>query len=122
MTNTQRMETRDAGSASTPSVAWRGLKHVIAFAAVLGLVVACAHNPEPAGEWIPGRVTEIYDVAPNATDISCPVKRAARIDHLRGGTHTTGTAVLSATDNVQVGQRIYFVHMNPCKGIRLSAP
>ena len=122
MTNTQSMKTRDAGSASTPSVAWRGLKHVFAFAAVLGLVVARAHTAEPAGEWIAGRVTEIYDIAPHATEISCPAKRTARIDHRRGGTHTTGTAVLSATDNVQVGQRIYFVHMNPCKGIRLSAP
>ena len=98
------------------------LKHVLAFALVIGLVVACAQGPDPGTQWIPGRVVAIDEVAPSATNVSCPARRAVRIDHLRGGTHTTGTAVLSATDNVQIGQRIYFVHMDPCKGIRLSTP
>lgn len=121
MTDTQKTSTRDEVPVPQLSVRSRGLKRVFAFLLVPGLVAACAHGADP-GEWIPGRVVEIYDVAPNATDIDCPARRAARIDHLRGGTHTTGRAVLSATDNIQVGQRIYFVHMQPCKGIRLSAP
>lgn len=121
MTDTQKTSTRNKVPAPQRSVGSRGLKHVFAFLLVPGFVAACAQGPDP-GEWIPGRVVEIYDVAPNATNIDCPARRAARIDHLRGGTHTTGNAVLSATDKVQVGQRIYFVHMQPCKGLRLSAP
>lgn len=122
MTDTPKLNPRYAATSPHPSKTSRRLRHVLAFALVLGLMAACASVPSPGTEWILGRVVEVYDVAPNATNINCPARRAARIDHLRGGTHTTGTAVLSATDNVQIGQRIYFVHMNPCKGIRLSAP